>query len=118
MLHRSETTSDQVFLATNTLGQARSADPCSDSNIAIMRKFDLASSYLQAVGYVVDGHLLCSSQGRDAEGLALHVIHKNNTSRAFPQYVLPDFMLSKYFPGYARSAGDNRLAGLPLAQSY
>ena len=54
----------------------------------------------------------------DAEGLALHVIHKNNTSRAFPQYVLPDFMLSKYFPGYARSAGDNRLAGLPLAQSY
>lgn len=71
VLHRSEATSDQIFLATNTLEQARSTDPCSDSNIAIMRKFDLSSSYLQAVGYVVDGHLLCSSQGRDAEGLAL-----------------------------------------------
>jgi hypothetical protein len=38
----------------------------------------------------------------DAEGLVLHVIHQNNISRAFPQYVLPDFMLGKYFPGYAR----------------
>jgi glycosyltransferase involved in cell wall biosynthesis len=54
----------------------------------------------------------------DAEGLVLHVIHQSNISRAFPQYVLPDFVLGKYFPGYARSAGDNGLAGLPLAQSY
>jgi hypothetical protein len=38
----------------------------------------------------------------DAEGLVLHVIHQNNISRALPQYVLPDFMLGKYFPGYAR----------------
>src|SRR5580658_6639816 len=71
VLHRSEVTSDQIFLAANSLAQTHSADPCSDSNIAIMRKFDLASSYLQAIGYVVDGHLLCSSQGRDAGGLAL-----------------------------------------------
>jgi glycosyltransferase involved in cell wall biosynthesis len=54
----------------------------------------------------------------DTEGLVLHVVHENNISRAFPQYVLPDFMLGKYFPGYARPAGDNGLAGLPLAQSY
>jgi sensor c-di-GMP phosphodiesterase-like protein len=71
VLHRSEITSDQILLATNSLMRAQSADPCSDSNIAIMRKFDLASGYLQAIGYVVDGHLLCSSQGRDAGGLAL-----------------------------------------------
>lgn len=53
----------------------------------------------------------------DAEGLVLHVIHQNNMSTACPQYVLPDFVLGKYFPGYARSAGGNISAGLPLAQS-
>jgi sensor c-di-GMP phosphodiesterase-like protein len=71
VLHRSEITSDQVLRATDSLVRAHSADSCSDSNIAIMRKFDLASSYLQAIGYVVGDYLLCSSQGRDAGGLAL-----------------------------------------------
>jgi sensor c-di-GMP phosphodiesterase-like protein len=71
VLHRSETTSDQILSATSSLLEAQAADPCSDSKIAIMRKFDLASSYLQAIGYVVDDHLVCSSQGRDAGGLAL-----------------------------------------------
>ena len=52
VLHRTEITSDQVFRATDSLVRAHSADSCSDSNIAIMRKFDLASSYLQAIGYV------------------------------------------------------------------
>jgi sensor c-di-GMP phosphodiesterase-like protein len=65
VLHRSETTSDQALADAESPIAAHSADPCSDSNIAIMRRFDLASSYLQAVGYVVDGHWVCSSQGRD-----------------------------------------------------
>jgi glycosyltransferase involved in cell wall biosynthesis len=38
----------------------------------------------------------------DAEGLVLHVIHQNNMSKVLPQYLLPDFALGKYFPGYAR----------------
>jgi glycosyltransferase involved in cell wall biosynthesis len=52
----------------------------------------------------------------DVEGLVLHVMHQNNISRVFPQYLLPDFVLGKYFPGYARSPGDNGLAGPTLAQ--
>jgi sensor c-di-GMP phosphodiesterase-like protein len=71
VLHRSETTSDQILVANHTLAATHSADPCSDSNIAIMRRYDLSSSYLQAIGFVADGRLVCSSQGRDAGGLAL-----------------------------------------------
>jgi hypothetical protein len=48
----------------------------------------------------------------DVEGQVLHVMHQNNISRVLPQYVLPDFVLGKYFPGYARPAGGNGLAGL------
>jgi sensor c-di-GMP phosphodiesterase-like protein len=71
VLHRSETTSDQALVAINALAGSHAADPCSDSNLAIMRRFDLSSSYLQAIGYVVNGYLVCSSQGRDGEGLPL-----------------------------------------------
>ncbi|HEV2700557.1 MAG TPA: EAL domain-containing protein [Steroidobacteraceae bacterium] len=71
VLHRSEATADQVFAAQAALIAGHSADPCSDSNIAIMRRFDLASSYLQAIGYVKDGVLLCSSLGRDVKSVVL-----------------------------------------------
>lgn len=33
----------------------------------------------------------------DEEGLALHVIHGNNTSRLFPQFVLPPFLVRPFF---------------------
>jgi glycosyltransferase involved in cell wall biosynthesis len=34
----------------------------------------------------------------DTEGLVLHVLRKDNMSKSFPQYLLPDFMLEKLFP--------------------
>jgi glycosyltransferase involved in cell wall biosynthesis len=41
----------------------------------------------------------------DHEGLALHVIHDRNTSRMFPQYLIPTFLLPRFFPGYVVSGG-------------
>ncbi len=35
----------------------------------------------------------------DTEGLCLHILRKDNMSKSFPQYLLPDFMLEKLFPG-------------------
>lgn len=34
----------------------------------------------------------------DTEGLVLHVLRKDNMSKSFPQYLLPDFLLAKLFP--------------------
>ena len=34
----------------------------------------------------------------DTEGLCLHVLRHDNTSVCFPQYVLPDFLLTRLFP--------------------
>ena len=36
----------------------------------------------------------------DTEGLCLHVLRKDNMSKSFPQYLLPDFMLGKLFAAY------------------
>jgi sensor c-di-GMP phosphodiesterase-like protein len=66
VLSRSETTSHQALAFADAMIAARSAEPCSEQNLAIMRKFDLSSSYLQAVGYVYNDRLVCSSQGREA----------------------------------------------------
>jgi glycosyltransferase involved in cell wall biosynthesis len=34
----------------------------------------------------------------DTEGLCLHILRRDNMSKSFPQYLLPDFMLEKLFP--------------------
>jgi glycosyltransferase involved in cell wall biosynthesis len=35
----------------------------------------------------------------DTQGLCLHVLRRDNMSKSFPQYLLPDFMLEKLFGG-------------------
>ena len=34
---------------------------------------------------------------QDTSGLCLHVLHKQNMSRCFPQYVLPEFLVDRLF---------------------
>ncbi|MCX4092574.1 glycosyltransferase family 2 protein [Nocardia sp. alder85J] len=36
----------------------------------------------------------------DNEGLIMHILHPGATSKMFPQYILPEFMLGDYFPLY------------------
>jgi sensor c-di-GMP phosphodiesterase-like protein len=71
VLRRSESTADQILAATDALAALQSPEPCSDSNITLMRRFDFASTYIQAIGYLADGRMLCSSQGRETNGIAL-----------------------------------------------
>lgn len=36
----------------------------------------------------------------DRIGLCVHLLHGRNSSRSFPQYVLPDFLTEQLFPGF------------------
>lgn len=63
VLHRSDRTSDQIRAALDRLVKADAADPCSETQMTIMREIDLASSYLQAVGRVSGNRFVCSSLG-------------------------------------------------------
>lgn len=79
VLQRSERASVQVFEGLDKLIAARGArDPCADDQIALMGQIDLVSTDIQAMGYIVDGRLLCSSYGLHGAGLPL----ENDSPRA------------------------------------
>lgn len=71
VLRRAQAAGDQGMAALGRLQALPRGAPCSEAALARMREIDLASSYLQAVGRVVDGRLVCSSLGRHGDGIAL-----------------------------------------------
>ena len=71
VVRRSDATAMQIRAGFDRLRAASGAAPCSDANIALMQRIALSSKYLQAVGRVEDGRLVCSSFGHHVPGLPL-----------------------------------------------
>src|SRR5262245_31855025 len=71
VLNRSDATADQIGHAFRELAALKPARPCSPQSVARMKNLDLASSYIQAIGYMSGDRLQCSSLGDAERGLYL-----------------------------------------------
>jgi|GEM_PF-6409084 len=60
VLHRTDETGRQALAGIGALVRS-GLPPCSSVARELMREIDLTSTYLQAIGYVRDGVLFCSS---------------------------------------------------------
>ena len=71
LLRRTDAMGAEAIDAYRQLDEAHLSDPCSDDGLVLMRDIGMKSKFLQAVGYVRDERLRCSSFGRYGEGLPL-----------------------------------------------
>jgi sensor c-di-GMP phosphodiesterase-like protein len=60
-----------MALGFDTLRKATQDAPCSERSLALMRRLDLRSTNLQAIGYVSGDRLLCSSMGAEVANIGL-----------------------------------------------
>lgn len=61
VVQRTDDLADQLELAVTALSAIGGEDGCTAEHLDMMRRIDLASTYIQAIGHVVGDRLLCSS---------------------------------------------------------
>jgi sensor c-di-GMP phosphodiesterase-like protein len=88
VLHRADAAGLQAANGIRTLAQSGLA-PCSAPSRELMRRINLTSPYIQATGYVHDGHLVCSSLGDVPLSLG-HNTFKASSGYTFYLDVSPD----------------------------
>src|SRR5687768_9557119 len=71
LLRRADSAGSEAFGALQRLLATKDPDRCSDEMIGLMRDLNIAARYLQAIGHVREGRLMCSSLGNHGEGIAL-----------------------------------------------
>lgn len=71
VLRRADEAGRQSLHVLQRIDESGQSLDCSDRNLDLLRNADMESTYLQMVGLVVDGRLMCSSFGRHGEGIDL-----------------------------------------------
>jgi sensor c-di-GMP phosphodiesterase-like protein len=81
VLKRTEATVAQIDDGIRRLTSLVGAgDPCSDEAVDLMRKIDVSSSYIQAIGALQHDKVLCSSLGRETANIDLGPIDLTTTA--------------------------------------
>lgn len=83
VLRRTEGMRAQVLDGIDEIAELGIVQSCSSANLAAMRNIDLSSSYIQAIGRVLNGQLVCSSIGLAGPSMALgpvDIVHPNGVS--------------------------------------
>ncbi|HWU76687.1 MAG TPA: EAL domain-containing protein [Rhodanobacter sp.] len=70
-LRRADSMTGQALLAYARLTASTSTNPCSAQRLSLMSDVALDYDYVQAVGYVVDDRVICSSSGLHDPGIPL-----------------------------------------------
>jgi sensor c-di-GMP phosphodiesterase-like protein len=88
VLHRADATASQAALRLRELGESGYA-PCSPASLRLMRRIDLSSPYIQAVGHVRKGIMDCSSLGTEAIPLGGGAYRTSNGYTIYPEVPVP-----------------------------
>jgi sensor c-di-GMP phosphodiesterase-like protein len=88
ILHRADTTASQSALHLRELSESGYA-PCSRNSLALMRRIDLTSPYIQAIGHVRNGTIECSSLGTEPIPLGAGSYRTSNGYTIYPAVPLP-----------------------------
>ena len=70
-VQRTDRIREYTFQSFQALRAQGTADPCSNASLALMRRLSYGSDLVVDIGYVRDGHLLCSTAGRHGAGIPL-----------------------------------------------
>lgn len=63
VLYRADKTADQIYNGIAKLEANNKQNPCSSNNINLMRSLAISASNIQAIGYLQNNNLICSSLG-------------------------------------------------------